>query len=307
MHKDLERHVRKAQADPEDKGSIVSLIHMRSRLEGPDVFLEVLQDKTLWNRALIEYQDLAIKEVLRRLGKRYGLKETRSYSCHGEAYRIATISHPSSGLEFQLIPGGYFLRGSMRQSWEQPIQKLKIPPFLLGRYPVLTGQTLKQRSEAEFLARHKKPLVNVSWADAEILLKEIDPGMGLPSESFWEYACRSGSSSAYYWGETMDSAACWYDLTASEAQDVDLHDDQCNAFGLVDMLGNVSEWCADDFENGYFDHPSIDARVLTVSQGKVGRGGCYNDNEDYARCAARYVIPPERIGENIGFRAFRRF
>ena len=305
MHRELDRSRRDAQADPENKQSLLSHLYARSRLEGSEVFLEVLRDREQWNQAPQELQDGAVHEVVRRLGSDYELKETRLYACQGQAHRIATITHKPSAVDFQLIPGGIFLRGSMEQSWEQPIQKLRVPPFLLGRYPMLTyqGQAFTETMDPDLV---RLPRGRVTWFEAKESLELLDPPITLPSETFWEYACRSGTSSAYYWGETMNSDSCWHDLNATTRKPVDLHESQCNAFGLVDMLGNVSEWCADDFENGYFDHDSFSPRILKESQGKVGRGGCYNDNEDYARCAARYVIPPERRGENIGYRAFRR-
>jgi len=79
-------------------------------------------------------------------------------------------------------------------------------------------------------------------------------GYRLPTEAEWEYACRVGTTTKYYWGDKMDGDYCWYSNNSeNKAQPVG-HQKKANAFGLYNMNGNVSERCSDQFAS-YPDPP----------------------------------------------------
>jgi formylglycine-generating enzyme required for sulfatase activity len=157
----------------------------------------------------------------------------------------------------------------------------------LGRYPVTNdeyGRFLASPGyeEPKYWADRKfnqpdQPVVGVSWNDAEKYAEWA--GLNLPSEAQWEYACRAGTETRYYTGDSEDDLdrAGWY-LKNSGAQLPPVGEKEPNAFGLYDMHGNVWEWIEDVWHDSYkgapndgspwVDNPRSSIRVL--------RGGSWN-------------------------------
>jgi hypothetical protein len=118
---------------------------------------------------------------------------------------------------------------------------------------------------------------------------EIVPGSKgyrIPTEEQWEYACRAGTKTAYYMGDTFNDDMGWYEGNANNRiQQVGLKPP--NPWGLYDMGGNVLEWCWDEAEINldgpwYFYQKAIWRRA---------RGGCYSFDSHTLRSAWRYSIP----------------
>ncbi len=95
----------------------------------------------------------------------------------------------------------------------------------------------------------------------------------LPTEAQWEYACRAGTATKYYWGEAMDGAYAWYwDNSGSKTHPVGTK--LPNAWGLYDMSGNVWEWCRDWYGTlAYGTDPEGSASGLY----RVTRGGSWSN------------------------------
>jgi formylglycine-generating enzyme required for sulfatase activity len=112
----------------------------------------------------------------------------------------------------------------------------------------------------------------VSHEAVKVWLRAAGDGLRLPSEAEWEYACRAGTSTLFYWGDQVDPSYCWAQQGLHE---VDALVDRGNAFGLVDVLGNAREWCEDvwneTFDGGPFDHTPMATGVS--AKGHVLRGG----------------------------------
>ncbi|MGD9710501.1 MAG: SUMF1/EgtB/PvdO family nonheme iron enzyme [Thermomicrobiales bacterium] len=160
-------------------------------------------------------------------------------------------------------------------------------------------------------------------------------GYRLPTEAEWEYACRAGTTSIYYFGndpEDFDVYGNVPDRTAStiwdrhghpiwgddflfiEAQDgydftAPVGQFQPNAFGLFDMHGNVLEWCDDWYDaDAYRAAPGVaeDPRMTLPDSGyRVHRGGCWFNTAPSARSSARSRNPPSFRASDIGFRIVR--
>ena len=122
----------------------------------------------------------------------------------------------------------------------------------------------------------------------------------LPTEAQWEYACRAGTTGPYD-GDLNEIA--WY-LGNNDKRTHPVGQKKPNAWGLHDMLGNVSEWCADWYA-------PYDLNVVTDPTGpadgsyRVFRGGSWSNLASYARCSDRYFNWPDYAISNIGFRPAR--
>ena len=123
----------------------------------------------------------------------------------------------------------------------------------------------------------------------------------LPTEAQWEYACRAGTATTYYWGDAMDGAYAWY-YNDSDRTTHPVGTKKPNAWGLYDMSGNVWEWCRDWYGTlAYGTDPTGSAS----GSGRVGRGGGWGSISDYCTSSCRSSYnPPYRYSSN-GFRLVR--
>jgi len=170
------------------------------------------------------------------------------------------------------------------------------------------------------------PVTCVSWNDAQAFVKWLNSKEGtntyrLPTEAEWEYACRAGTSTVFFWGDDPDKA-CRYANVADQPTREGRHRDnkfecedgywfpaptasfQPNPWGLYDMIGNVWEWCQD----WYAVYPSgsvTDPKGPSSGSGRVGRGGGSNGDARFCRSAGRDGSDPGVRGFSLGFRLVR--
>ena len=173
-----------------------------------------------------------------------------------------------------------------------------------------------------------QPVVQVTWDDAKAycdwLSQKTGEKFSLPTEAQWEYACRAGSSTMYPWGDEPNGACQyangwnqenkgkwgfnWDGFPCSDGYlgPAPVGRFQPNAFGLHDMIGNVFEWCADDYDATYYaQSPKEDPTGPPASNSRVLRGGsCYNLPANY-RSATRSRDPPDSRFNYVGFRLLR--
>lgn len=298
----------------------------------------ILEDRELWNHAPDAKQDSVILHVEKELGDDFRWLRTERAEAGGEAHRIGIFEHVKTGIELNLCPGGLFERGTasglkeyewakkiapqISKDWfqqETPRETVIIPPMLVGRTPVLIGQW-ERFSKDKAKDDSPVPVVDLSYADISKKLGDAPGNLRLPSEAEWEYACRAGTTSRFFWGEEMDDKFCWHvGNSKGEPMDVTAHKAKTNAFGLVDMLGNVLEWCADHYVQRYTearkDSQPLTLRDVEADHDRVIRGGCVWYGPAYCRCAARASCrSPEGKKKDamipatfaiLGFRVFR--
>ena len=226
-------------------------------------------------------------------------------------------------LEMVYIPGGSFLMGSPdtetgRRDSEGPQHKVTLKPFYMSKYPITQGQyqVIMGDNPSRFKGKNL-PVENVSWYDAtnfcQKLSKKIGGKYSLPSESQWEYACRAGTTTPFYFGETITSKLVNYDSNYAYAdgpkgeyrkETTPVGEFPPNAFGLYDMHGNVWEWCADDWHENYNGAPTDGSVWLNGNKNNARlRGGSWA-NFPY-NCRSAFRINYYRRGGhiiNIGFR-----
>ena len=120
----------------------------------------------------------------------------------------------------------------------------------------------------------------------------------LPTEAEWEYACRAGSSSKYFFGDNENDLEkyVWYNKNSNSAYHK-VGQLKPNAFGLYDMLGNVAEWVMDQYDENYFtrmNEGQIDPGLKPTSRHpRLLKGGSYVDEATELRCANRIKWLPE--------------
>ena len=151
----------------------------------------------------------------------------------------------------------------------------------------------------------RRPVENVSWDDAQTFLKALQrllpPGCeaALPTESQWEYACRAGTQTAYWWGDEPDDGRANWNEQQKATTPVDRYPP--NPWGLHDMHGNVWEWCADG-RRDYADSPERDPEGPGDGDSRVVRGGSWFSRPDFARGAPR---GRRRRGDAVWSQGFR--
>ncbi len=236
-------------------------------------------------------------------------------------------------LHMVLIPAGTFLMGSPEyelERWdgEEPQHKVTVSTFLMSRYPVTQAQwkavvALPQvhrelEPDPSNFRGDNRPVEQVSWYDAaefcDRLAHHTQRPYRLPSEAEWEYACRAGTTTPFYFGKTLTTEVANYDgnYTYADGPKGEYREETtpvnhfgiANAFGLSDMHGNVWEWCQDHWHSNYKGAPADGSTWLTEDDqaSRVRRGGSWNGDPRYCRSACRYIHSPDYVYSFLGFR-----
>jgi formylglycine-generating enzyme required for sulfatase activity len=204
-------------------------------------------------------------------------------------------------LERVYIPGGSFQMGSTKYDGEKPLHQVTIKPFYLGKYPVTQAQwqAVMGNNPSRFKGE-KRPVECVSWNDAVEFCQKLSALTGetyrLPSEAEWEYACRAGTTTPFYFGETITSDLVNYDGNypygsapkgSYRKETTEVGQFPPNAFGLYDMHGNVWEWCADTYHESYQGAPTDGSVWEKGGKDRVLRGGSWLRYAGLCRTAVR--------------------
>lgn len=164
-----------------------------------------------------------------------------------------------------------------------------------------------------FRGNNNLPVDNVSFNDVQDFIKKLNQQTGmffcLPTEAEWEYACRSETTTAFHYGDSLSSDMANFDGRHScnapkgifRNKTTPVGSFKPNAFGLYDMHGNVWEWCS-DWYGGYFPKPVIDPIGAESGKYRILRGGCWFLDARYCRSAYRDRGFPDRKIGLLGFR-----
>lgn len=232
---------------------------------------------------------------------------------------VASLHSLPQGMEFASIPAGSFRMGAPdteeHYTDEEPLHTVYLDAFEIMTTEVTQGmweQVMGFTPASDRGAGADYPVYSVSWFDCLDFICEMNSmdarnEYRLPTEAEWEYACRAGTSTTYYWGNAMDERYCLYsEDPAAPAHEVGQR--LPNPWGLFDMIGSVYEWCEDCYHENYSGAPS-DGSAWIVPAGlyRVGRGGGIGPNvgEIYWRAAYRNYGEPEGCYNNYGFRLVR--
>lgn len=222
---------------------------------------------------------------------------------------------------------------------EKPAHKVTISsPLYMARFPVTqrqwqavmgknpahfqTGRVLQERKvkksfwlrreiveqeEMRLEAETKEhPVEGVSWEDCQEFLKRVHDRLGLPlgkrirlpTEAEWEYACRAGTTESRY--GSLDAIG-WF-LGNSGGTTLPVGQKRPNAWGLHDMIGNVWEWCEDNWHGDYKNAPSDGSAWTGGETSRVLRGGSWSNIPLFCRSAIRIRYTPDYRNYHGGFR-----
>ena len=231
------------------------------------------------------------------------------------------------------IPGGKFIMGD-KDEIDAPPHEVVISSFLMDRHLVTQQQFQKlMGANPSRWKGDRNPVEQLRWSDAAKFCNKrseaggLEPcydlktlkcnfeatGYRLPTEAEWEYACRAGTTTAYFFGTSPTKAGdyAWFDKN-SGGRPRPVGQKQPNPWGLYDIAGNVWEWCNDFYKVDYYpEAPRENPRGPAEGQNKVLRGGAWRFSADNCRSGYRYNENPGQadvcFGYDIyGFRCVRK-
>lgn len=260
-------------------------------------------------------------------------------SCFLLSFLIAVVSYgqqaerlPGNFLadDMALIKGGSFIMGSPanetgRNSNEGPLRQVTVSSFFIGRFPVTQSEYEKVMGKNP--SHHdglNLPVEQVSWFDAieycnrrsamegftqayavsgnTVTWNRAANGYRLPTEAEWEFACRAGTRTPFYRGDSVNDAGWHVGNSGKQAQAVGQK--LPNDWGLYDMHGNVLEWCW-DLLGEYTAEAQTDPQGAVSGTHRVYRGGSWAFQPHLTRSAYRFGNNPNMTSYFVGFRVAR--
>lgn len=245
-------------------------------------------------------------------------------------------------LSMMEIPEGEFMMGSPegemdRRDDEGPQHWVKISRFYMSQTPITQTQwrivaqwpfvNIELQGYPSYFEGEKRPVEEINWFEAVEFCDRLTQHTGrpyrLPTEAEWEYACRAGTTTPFYFGETITTELAnyrgtdWEEYNSSgsygsgpkgtyrgETTPVDQFQ-VTHPYGLSDMHGNVLEWCQDTWHSHY-DGAPVDGSAWVdeedIDSDKVLRGGYWGQNPGFCRSAYRSWTDPDNRNFDIGFR-----
>jgi sulfatase modifying factor 1 len=223
-------------------------------------------------------------------------------------------TNAESETEMVLLAGSSFTMGDENEVDAQP-HEVFVSSFYIDRCPVTQEQYEKVMGENP--SRWKggqNPVEQIRWSDAarycnaRSALEGLRPcydlntwecdfdanGYRLPTEAEWEYACRAGTKTAYYFGNDLSKLKnyAWFEEN-SRAKPQPVGQKPPNPWGLHDMCGNVWEWCNDFYKVDYYqESPKDNPKGPKTGETKVVRGGAWKFSAESCRSAYRYNEDP---------------
>ncbi|MDB4640073.1 protein kinase [Pirellulaceae bacterium] len=227
--------------------------------------------------------------------------ESRKQEEIADLQRIAVSNTPFHKLNFVQPPLGKFVRSECGVIQEVHITE----PFEISTYPITVKLYAEVLNAPPVTEEVDRP-VELTWGQAVEFCKRLGERIGdsdryvyrLPTEAEWEYSCRAGTSTRYYFGDDATELAnhAWYRMN-SDGRTHRVGTKKANGWGIFDLYGNVAEWCHDWYEpysnKVFMTH--FDPRGASSGTQRVARGGSFNDfGED---CTSGKRITEAALGE----------
>lgn len=231
-----------------------------------------------------------------------------------------------------LIPAGAFTMGSPpdeadHSTQEGPQHRVTVSQFFMAKYSVTQAQWqavaalpkvgIDLEPKPSRFRGDTRPVERISWYEALEFCNRLtiltNRQYRLPTEAEWEYACRAGTTTPFYFGETISPEVANYDgnYTYGSGPQGEFREETtpvgqfpANDFGLYDMHGNVWEWCLDHRHGNYDGAPEDGSAWLSDNESnfRILRGGSWVSHPGGCRSAYRLNIHPGSRSNLYGFR-----
>jgi len=246
-----------------------------------------------------------------------------AFICLSQPIATKEIPIPSSPLKIKMIQleGGTYTMGNDKSINlnEKPAKKIQISPFWIGAYEITHDQfdaffkdeQTSQGSKVDAITRPTPQYIDLSWnmgkeggypvnsmsVDAALmfcrwLYQKTGTFFRLPTEAEWEYACKAGTNTSYFFGDDPSKLPqyAWFKNNSNEKYQK-VGQKKPNQWGLYDMLGNLAEWTMDQYDAEYFKkikETDKDKIVLPTSRyPRSIRGGSYMDDQKKVMSTSR--------------------
>jgi len=238
------------------------------------------------------------------------------------------------GIELAFIPSGSFQMGTNNTDYDwlkhsRPVHTVSLDSFRIGVYEIAQEQyqEIMGTNPSNSPGYDKRPVEQVSWYDVVEFCNRLSVfagldscynltswecdftkhGFRLPTEAEWEYACRAGTITNYYTGNSLNALdkAGWYEDNSGETTHP-VGEKEPNAWGLYDMHGNVWEWCNDWWSDNYSGNSEHNPTGPNIGSYRIFRGGSWTHDPYGCRSAYRVSYSPNNIDSDIGFRVVLR-
>ncbi len=227
---------------------------------------------------------------------------------------VSSKTGTDSRMEMVQLPGGRFMMGDKDEIDATP-HEVVVSSFFMDKHLVTQEQYQKvMGGNPSRWKGDKNPVEQVRWSDAvrfcnkRSQLEGFQPcydtntwqcsfganGYRLPTEAEWEYACRAGTATAFFFGDAPAKLGdyAWFDKN-SGGHPRPVGQKQPNPWGLYDMCGNVWQWCHDFYQVDYYSEaPRQDPRGPTAGETRVVRGGAWRFSAESCRSGYRYNENP---------------
>lgn len=230
-------------------------------------------------------------------------------------------------IRFRKINGGSFNMGSpvreLCRQRDEALHRVELSDFWMSEAPVsneVWSHMMLGNRDGD-----NRPVTRVTYAQAMLFCRMLNRfstlprryEFRLPTEAEWEYACRAGTETPFYWGKESDtslanfycSSETFYTREPQSSRSSDVSEPgvyPANPWGLLDMHGNVSEMCLDHYSQDLtVYHPGRHVNPVVVRTGRrliVCRGGAWDLALRYARAAHRGHCYDDQTEYRIGFR-----
>ncbi len=239
------------------------------------------------------------------------------------------LSEEAKPLTMVLIPAGSFTmgcpedeRGYVGREW--PSHQITITrPFYVGKFEITQAQweaVMGENPTVKLGVGENFAVHSVSWDDCQEFLARLNAinagTFRLPTEAEWEYVCRTGTTTRFFFGDALEcddqcefceifDRHMWWcgNHTTPGAKEVGRKEP--NAWGLYDVHGNVWEFCSDWYEDPSERGFQVDPTGPDSGEYRVIRGGHYANNAEYCRAALRSGVETDTKSVYIGLRIVR--
>jgi serine/threonine protein kinase len=236
-----------------------------------------IQAKLPHNSPALKSFEFEIAKIrIEELGGLWGHTKVVIKKSRGQSKQFVKNFGDGVSLEMVAIPGGNFLMGAPKSElqsydYERPQHQVQVPPFYMSKYVITVAQYQTVMRDKSYSKDEADLPMKCGWGESVSFCEKLSKGLKrnyrLPSEAEWEYACRAGTITPLYFGETIDKDLAYYDSeiaygrgqkyeNSSRISGKKVGSHPANDFGLYDMHGNVEEWCADSWHPNYIDAPT---------------------------------------------------